>query len=69
MIVANRGKLNSVVNAGNRHIMFVSRFSYLGIVLDSEMLLEPLYKNVCRIIEQNGSFFVNYGYTSVYMQL
>ena len=32
--------------------MFVNKFSYLGIVLDSEMLLEPLYKNVCRQVEQ-----------------
>ena len=43
MIVANKGKLMSIVdpapfNAGNSQIMFVNRFSYLGIVLDSEML-------------------------------
>ena len=57
MIVANRGKLKSVVypapfNAGNRQIMFVDKFSYLGIILDSELLLEPLFKNVCRQVEQ-----------------
>ena len=57
MIVANRGKLNTLndpapFNAGNRRIMFVNKFSYLGIILDSEMLLEPLYKNVCRQVEQ-----------------
>ena len=40
-----------IVNAGNSQIMFVNRFSYLGIVLDSEMLLDPLYKNVCRQVE------------------
>ena len=56
MIVANRGKLKSVIdpapfNAGNRQIMFVKRFSYLGVILDDELLLEPLYKNVCRQIE------------------
>ena len=57
MIVANRGKLKSLIdpapfNAGNRQILFVKRFSYLGIVLDDELLLEPLYKNVCRQVEQ-----------------
>ena len=57
MIVANRGKLKSIqspapFNAGNRQIMFVKRFSYLGIILDDELLLEPLYKNVCRQVEQ-----------------
>ena len=57
MIVANKGKLNTLddpapFNAGNRQIMFVHKFSYLGIVLDEEMLLEPLYKNVCRQVEQ-----------------
>ena len=39
-------------NAGNRQIMFVKRFSFLGIILDNELLLEPLYKNVCRQVEQ-----------------
>ena len=57
MIVANKGKLKSIAdpapfNEGNRRIMFVNRFSYLGIVLDDEFLLEPLYKNVCRQLEQ-----------------
>ena len=57
MIVANKGKLKSTIdpahfNAGNRRIMFVSKFSYLGIILDNEMLLEPLYKHVCRLVEQ-----------------
>ena len=57
MIIANNGKLNSIVdpapfNVGNRQIMFMNKFSYLGIVLDNEMLLEPLYKNVCRQVEQ-----------------
>ena len=57
MIVANRGKLKSLIdpapfNAGNRQILFVKRFSYLGIVLDDELLLEPLYKKVCRQVEQ-----------------
>ena len=57
MIVGNKGKLKSLVgpapfNAGNRPIMFVKRFSYLGIILDDELLLEPLYKHVCRQVEQ-----------------
>ena len=39
-------------NAGNRLIMFVKGFSYLGILLDDELLLEPLYKHVCRLVEQ-----------------
>ena len=57
MIVANRGKLKASrdpapFNAGNRQILFVNRFSYLSIVLDNELLLEPLYKNVCRQVEQ-----------------
>ena len=56
MIIANKGKLKSTLNpapfnAGNRQIMFVKRFSYLGIILDEELLLEPLYKNVCRQVE------------------
>ena len=47
MIVANRGKLNATndpapFNAGNRQIMFVKTFLYLGITLDNELLLEPL---------------------------
>ena len=57
MIVANNGKLKNIVapapfHAGNRQIMFVNRFSYLGIVIDNEMTLEPLYKHVCRQVEQ-----------------
>ena len=57
MIVANEGKLRQIIdpasfNAGNRQIMFVNRFSYLGIVIDDEMTLEPLYKNICRQVEQ-----------------
>ena len=57
MIVANRGKLKNIYdpapfNGGNRQIMFVKRYSYLGIILDDEMSLEPLYKNVCRQVEQ-----------------
>ena len=57
MIVANKGKLKTTpdpapFNAGNRQIMFVKRFSYLGIILDDELLLEPLYKNICRQVEQ-----------------
>ena len=57
MILANKGKLKSMIdpihfNAGNRRIMFVPKFSYLGVVLDREMLLEPLYRHVCRLVEQ-----------------
>ena len=81
MIVANRGKLNAIVdpapfNAGNRRIMFVKKFSYLGIVLDSEMLLEPLYKNVCRQVEQKLFMLRkirrninNFGAISLYKQM
>ena len=81
MIVANRGKLNSVIdpapfNAGNRQIMFVDRFSYLGIVLDSELLLEPLFRNVCRQVEQKLFMLRkirrninNYGAISLYKQM
>ena len=29
---------------GIRQLMFVTHFSYLGIPLDCEMLLEPMYK-------------------------
>ena len=40
-------------NAGNRQKVFVSRFVYLGITLDTEMTLKPQYKNVCMLVEQN----------------
>ena len=55
--IANKEKLKFLhdpapFNAGNRQIMFVKRFSYLGITLDDELLIEPLYKNVCRQVEQ-----------------
>ena len=48
MIVGNKGKLKHVkspapFNAGNSKIMFVTRFNYLGIILDNEINLEPLY--------------------------
>ena len=56
--------------------MFVNRFSYLGIVLDSEMLLEPLYKNVCRQVEQKLFMLRkirrninNFGAISLYKQM
>ena len=57
LIVATKGKLNYVIdpapfNAGNRQIMFVTKFNYLGVTLDNELCLEPLYKNVCRQVEQ-----------------
>ena len=32
--------------------MFVKKFSYLGIILDDELLLTPLYKDVVRQVEQ-----------------
>ena len=81
MIVANRGKLNTLndpapFNAGNRRIMFVNKFSYLGITLDNEMLLEPLYKDVCRQVEQKLVMLRkirrninNFGAISLYKQM
>ena len=46
MIVANKGKLNSIIdpapNAVNKRIMFVSKFLYLGILVNIKLLLEPL---------------------------
>ena len=57
MIIGNRCKLNTLIdpahfNAGNRRIMFVKQFTYLGIVLDEELSLTPLYKDVVRQVEQ-----------------
>ena len=57
MLEANKGKLKSVVdpapfNVGNNKIMFVSRFVNLGSTLDSELTLEPLYKNACRKVDK-----------------
>ena len=57
MVLGNRGKLKAITdpapsNVGNSKIMFVEKFVYLGIMLDSELTLEPLYKNVCRQVDQ-----------------
>ena len=57
MVIGNKCKLRSLpdpapFNAGNRQIMFVKRFIYLGIVLDGELLLDPLYKDIVRQVEQ-----------------
>ena len=57
MIVGTRSKLKMTVdpapfNAGNSRMMFVKSFVYLGTTLDTEMTLEPLYKNVSRRIDQ-----------------
>ena len=57
MIMGNRGKLNSITdpapfNAGNSKITFVESFVYLGFTLDRELMLYPLYKNVCRQVDQ-----------------
>ena len=56
--------------------MFVKRFSYLGIILDEELLLEPLYKNVCRQIEQKlfmlrkvCRYITTYAAISLYKQM
>ena len=56
-MIGNRAKLENLnshapFNAGNRRIMFVNQFVYLGITLDDEMTLEPLYTNVVRQTEQ-----------------
>ena len=52
MIVANKGKLNSIIdpapNTGNRRILFVSKFLYLGILVNIKLLFELLYKIVCK---------------------
>ena len=45
-------------NAGNRRILFVTRLNYLGIILDSEMTLEPLNNNVYSMLNRN---FLCYG--------
>ena len=57
MIIGNKAKLNVLndpapFNAGNRQIMFVKQFTYLGIVLDDELLLGPLYRDIVRQVEQ-----------------
>ena len=57
MLVGTRAKLNTVLdptpfNAGNSRILFVKSFVYLGSTLDNELTLEPLYKNVCRQVDQ-----------------
>ena len=57
LIVGTRGKIDRLVdpapfNAGNSRIMFVQNFVYLGVTLDREMSLTPLYKNVCRQTDQ-----------------
>ena len=81
MIVANRGKLKTIrdpapFNAGNRRIMFVKRFSYLGIILDEELLLEPLFKNTCRQVEHKlfmlrkiRRYITTYAAISLYKQM
>ena len=56
-MIGNRAKLKNLTshapfNAGNRLIMFVNQFVYLGITLDDEMTLESLYTNVVRQTEQ-----------------
>ena len=65
MIVANNSKLKLQVNpapfnAGNRRIMCVSRVNYLEIILDSEMELEPLYKNYVGRLSRNYLCCVRY---------
>ena len=55
MLIGTKSKLSVNVdpapfNAGNSKIMFVESFVYLGTTVDSEMTLEPLYKNVRRQI-------------------
>ena len=57
MIVGSKGRLNSIIdpapfNAGNSRIMFVNHFTYLGIILDCELNLDSLYKNVTRQVDQ-----------------
>ena len=57
MILGNRGKLNTLVdpahfNAGNTQIMFVKQFTYLGVILDDELLFHPLYRDCVRQVEQ-----------------
>ena len=57
MMVGTRAKLGGIIdpapfNAGNSRILFVKSLAYLGTALDSELTLEPLYKNVRRCVDQ-----------------
>ena len=57
MLVGTGSKLKSIndpapFTAGNSKILFVKSFVYLGTTLDSELTLEPLFKNVCRQVDQ-----------------
>ena len=57
MVIGNKAKLSNLkehahFNAGNREIMFVNHSKYLGIDLDAEMLLEPLFNNIVKQVEQ-----------------
>ena len=51
MIVGNRNKLSKIATpelfcVGGKIIKFVKRYNYLGVILDSEMSLDPLCKNI-----------------------
>ena len=53
MLFASRNKLNNARNPEPLHIHgknlgFVSKYSYLGLILDSEMTLEPFYKSIIK---------------------
>ena len=49
--MGTRNKLSHVIDyttldINGKHVKFVKQYNYLGIVLDSEMTLIPLYKNL-----------------------
>ena len=51
MLVGSRNKLSKIVDRipldiKGSHVKFTKQYNYLGIVLDSEMSLTPLYKNL-----------------------
>ena len=49
--MGTRTKLSHVVDPApldinGKHVEFVKQYNYLGIILDSELTLKPMYKNV-----------------------
>ena len=54
LIIGNRNKLLKIdhdlkLNVRNTSLDFVKKFSYLGVLLDSEMTLQPLLSHVKKI--------------------
>ena len=51
MLVGTRTKLSHVIDPApleinGKHVKFVKQYNYLGIILDNELTLKPMYKNV-----------------------